>query len=64
MLSGGLIGKSQSLLSFPMHKLKAQVSFNDGFDDTVPEHIAVLMHYWTVAVDQEGTVHSKRDPSQ
>ncbi len=28
----------------------------------LPEHIPVLLLYWTVAVDQDGTVHFKKDP--
>jgi len=28
----------------------------------LPEHIPVLLLYWTVAVDQDGKVHFKRDP--
>jgi len=28
----------------------------------LPEHIPVLMLYWTVAVDQDGTIHFKNDP--
>jgi len=29
---------------------------------TLPKHIPVLLLYWTVAVDQEGKVHFKKDP--
>ncbi|MGD8959210.1 MAG: L,D-transpeptidase family protein [Desulfobacteraceae bacterium] len=28
----------------------------------LPEHIPVLLLYWTVAVEQDGTVHFKKDP--
>ena len=29
---------------------------------TLPEHIPVLLLYWTVGVDPDGTVHFKKDP--
>jgi murein L,D-transpeptidase YcbB/YkuD len=28
----------------------------------LPEHIPVLLLYWTVAVEQDGTIHFKKDP--
>jgi murein L,D-transpeptidase YcbB/YkuD len=57
---------AEILLNNPMkwnpESIKAVFESNKPHTVTLPEHIPVLILYWTVAVDQDGTVHFKKNP--
>jgi len=42
--------------------IKAVIESKKSHTVTLPEHIPVLLLYWTAAVDQNGAVHFKKDP--
>jgi murein L,D-transpeptidase YcbB/YkuD len=42
--------------------IKAVIASKKPYTIALPEHISVLLLYWTVSVDQDGMVHFKKDP--
>lgn len=42
--------------------IKAIIASKKTYTIALPEHIPVLLLYWTVSVDQDGLVHFKKDP--
>ena len=42
--------------------IKEVIASKKTYTVNLPEHIPVMLLYWTVSVDQDGTVHFKKDP--
>jgi murein L,D-transpeptidase YcbB/YkuD len=42
--------------------IKTVIESKKPYTINLPEHIPVLLLYWTVSVNQDGTVHFKKDP--